>query len=387
MSPSLVMGSANHWGGPVTTGSQQYARLFVRHGWRVAYLSDPISPYHLVRPRSWLYNRRKFQLWASGGERDLDGRLFAYNHLTLLPVFNAPLLRSSLAVRRSFDLSVPNLARKLDREGFGNPAAVWVDHLSFEALPRRLAATASIYRMADEPELFPGPYPPSLLARLPDLLRSVDLVIATGRRIEERAREYRHEGVLYLPNGVDYHHFTTPRPEPPDIADLPRPRVLYVGSLEPWFDTRLVARAALANPTFSFVVVGPARIPLGELRDLPNVRILGPRPYDVVAGYMVHCDVGIVPFRRTERIQAVHPIKVYEYLAAGLPVVATEWEELSLMGAPIHLASSEEEFIQQVRTAADDPGDAAVRDRFARENSWDARFAVLDAHLSPFLRR
>ena len=373
----VVIATANHWDSPVTTGSQQYARLFAEAGWDVAYLSDPISPFQLVRPRSWLYNRAKFGLWARGGDRHLEGRMWAYNHLSLLPIFNAPVLRSELAIRRSLDLSFPRPVRKLADEGFEAPELLWLEHLVFEGLMDRLDAGATVYRLADDPELFPEPYPPGLLRRVPEVLARVDLVVATARRLVEKALEHRDGGVLYLPNGVDYRHFAGEHPEPEDLAGIARPRVLYVGSLEPWFDVDAVVAAARRHPGFRFVIIGPVRTDLGALRDQPNVHLLGPRPYTDVPGYMAHADVGIVPFRPLEEIQAVHPIKVYEYLAAGLPVVSTDWEELESMDAPIARAGSKEAFARAVGEAVDDPGDPEPRRAYARSNSWAARFESL----------
>ena len=378
----LVMGTANHWSGPITTGSQQYARLFTLAGWTVAYLSDPISPFQLVRPRSWLYNRHKFGLWARGGDRHLEGGLFAYNPLSLLPVFNAPILRSELAVRNALDLTIPRLTEKLAAEGFEAPDMLWVDHLTYEGLVDRVSSRMTVYRLADDPKLFPGPYPPALLGRFPELLRRVDLVVATGRRLVELARQHRDDGVLYLPNGVDYQHFAGGGPEPTELTRIPRPRVLYVGSLEPWLDRDLMARAARALPSFQFVVVGPVRVDVGALQNLPNVHILGARPYDRVPGFTAHADVGIVPFRTTAPMQAVHPIKVYEYLAAGLPVVSTDWDELRAMEAPLFRATGADEFIQGLEAAVDGGiGSLAERRAYAQSNSWASRFETLMAAL------
>lgn len=369
------MGGANYWGSPVTTGSQHYAREFAEAGWEVAYLSDQISPLHPLRWRSRAYNADKFRLWARGGVRDVDGRLFAYNHLTLLPVHDLPLLRSELAARRTLDWTVPRLFRKLDDEGFARPDVVWIDHLLFADLPRRLDAPLTIYRMADDPRLFPETNPPVLLRRADRLVREADVVVVTSERLRQRVRAERDGPVAYVPNGVEYGRFAAPPSVvPEEYRAIRRPRVVFVGSLEPWFDAGLVAAAARELPDHSFVVVGPARIPLDALEGEANVHVLGPRPYADVPGYMAHADVGIIPFRRSPEIDAVHPIKLYEYLAAGLPVVATAWDELRRLDAPVTLVEGRGEFAGAVAAAAREPGDPEPRRAFARANSWSRRF-------------
>jgi len=375
---TAIVAAANYWGSPITTGSHHYARLFVEAGWTVAYLSDQISPLHLLRWKSRMYTADKFRIWARGGVRALGGRLFAYNHLTLLPVFGAPLLRSEFVARWSLDVTVPNLMRKLEREGFGSPDVLMVDHLIFADLLDRVRAGATIYRMADDPRRFPEAYPAPMLARVERLLRDVDLVVATARRLYDSITQRRKEGVLYIPNGVNYDHFARPPgPPPPEYAMIPEPRVVFTGSLEGWFDDELLEEVARQRPDISFVVIGPARIPMRGLRRLRNVHILGRRSYDDLPAYLAHAQVGIIPYRVSEPTNAVNPLKLYEYLAAGLPVVATAWDELEHMQPPALLARGAADFGAALDSVLEDPGDPGVRRAYAREHSWEARFAVI----------
>lgn len=379
--PRVVFGAANYWGGPITTGTQHYANCFARRDWRVAYASDQISPLHLFRWRSRAYTADKFRLWLRGGRFDHEGRLFAYNHLTLLPVFNAPVLRSRLAARYALDLSVPNLYRVLERRGFSNPNVIWIDHLIFAGLIDRWRSAHKVYRMADDPRLFPQAYPAPLLDASDRLLREADLIVVTAERLYDRVMNVRREDVVYVPNGVDYDRFSTPGGAlPPEYRAIPAPRVVYTGSLEDWFDTEMVEAAAKARPDVSFVIIGPARIRLRQLGRLRNVHLLGKRPYESMPAYLSGAAIGIIPFRRSTLIDAVNPIKLYEYLAAGLPVVSTRWDELERLGLPVSLVGDAAEFIEALDAYLEDRGDEAARRAVARDHSWESRFRRISAY-------
>jgi glycosyltransferase involved in cell wall biosynthesis len=378
----VLMATANYWGSPIQTGSQHYARLFAQNGWEVAYLSDQISPLHLFRWKSRAYTGDKFKLWLRGGSRPSGGRIFAYNYLTLLPVHNAPILRSEAVARRTFDVTVPNVFARLEREGFDHAELLWIDHLLFADLPDRVPADRMVYRLADDPLLFPEAYPAPLLRRFERLLHRVGCVIVTARKLQERVARIRgDDGVIYVPNGADYEHFAAPAPVPEEYREIPEPRVIYAGSLEAWFDTELVATAARALPHVSFVIIGPVRIPLGAVRALPNVHVLGPRPYASLPGFLAHAQAGIIPFRVSEQIDSVNPIKLYEYLAAGLPVVVTAWDELERMRPPALLTRGVTDFADAIDEVLARPGDPEPRRSFGRENSWAARFARVTSAL------
>jgi glycosyltransferase involved in cell wall biosynthesis len=170
------------------------------------------------------------------------------------------------------------------------------------------------------------------------------------------------------------------------MAALPHPRVIYVGATEYWFDAELVASCARTLPEASFAIVGPVTRVVEPLSALDNVFLLGPRPYGDIPAYLQHADVGIIPFRRDRMVDSIHPIKLYEYLASGLPVVATRWMEIEAMQAPIALAEREGfvETIRLVIQSVSESGMSAERRReFARNNSWKQRYeqirTILDA--------
>jgi glycosyltransferase involved in cell wall biosynthesis len=134
-------------------------------------------------------------------------------------------------------------------------------------------------------------------------------------------------GCELLGNGVHYEHFERMREEMGWPATQDPPRVGYLGAIAPWFDFEAVENVALAHPDWEVVMVGPVVLgveqEVARLTDLPNVSHAAPVSYDDVPRVLSSFTVGIIPFRRNALTRGVNPNKMYEYLAMGLPVVAT----------------------------------------------------------------
>jgi glycosyltransferase involved in cell wall biosynthesis len=364
-------------GGPIRVGGHHLAERFLRRGALVAWLAGPVSPANFVRTNP--ETRARMRLWRRGGERLAAGRMFAYAPMTLLPHRRYPLLDGAFAARRTLGFSVPPWRRVLARAGFERVDLLWMSPGSpFLALLDGLPHDRAVYRMSDDTGAFPDA--PRSHDRLEtEALRRVDLVVATARRLAASARERGARRVLYLPNACDPGPFLAPGlREPADVAALPRPRAVYAGSLDSWFDTGLLASVASLLPRWTFVLIGPTRAARRPLAARSNVVLLGPRPYADLPAYFRFADAGIVPFVLTPLTHAIHPIKIYEYLAAGLPVVATPMEESAAIGAPIRLAADPEAFAAALEAARQEgTGAAEARRAFARRHTWDDRFATL----------
>jgi glycosyltransferase involved in cell wall biosynthesis len=137
-----------------------------------------------------------------------------------------------------------------------------------------------------------------------------------------------------------------------------------------------VAHAARQRPDWSFVLIGPLAIDAAPVRDLPNVRLFGPRPYADLPSYLAAMDVGLIPFKHNRLTYHADPIKAYEYLAAGLPVVATDLPALRRLAHVVRLADSPAAFVEHIAAAIDEGRDAqrAARQAEASRHSWTARF-------------
>ena len=223
------------------------------------------------------------------------------------------------------------------------------------------------------------------------LRRRADAIFASSRALYQ-SHLGRHPEVHLCPNGADYAHFARAAakgPVPGELVNLRRPVVGYIGALAPWVDWELVREAAAANPDLSFVFVGP---PFGGQEDLPageNLHFLGHRDYRFLPNYLRGFDVCIIPFRLSPLTAACNPIKLWEYLAAGKPVVSTALPEVEGY-AEVLVARGAGEFGACLRRAAAggaEPAAIAKRQALARSNSWDARAAQIHRVLRAVLER
>lgn len=321
-----------------------------------------------------------------------DEERLAWIALPALPV-NArrPALRLSARVLARFAPARDGLTRrqgvllrrKLVERGMSDPLLLF-GHPEFSALIDLCPGCPVAYDHMDDILAFGRP--PAMLRRaLGRLVRDADLLSASAGRLEAQLRELGARSVLRVGNGVEYERFRRtegPPPAPPELDALPRPRAIYVGSVAEWFDFDLLYAVASALPAVSFPVVGPLRPALARRSEAAprNVRFFGARPYAEIPAWLRHADAALIPFRRTALTAGVDPVKVHEYLAAELPVLATPFsDELAALAerGGLSLAAGSADFAAALeRTLAAPPAGRDLR-ALAAERSWDRVLAPL----------
>jgi GT2 family glycosyltransferase/glycosyltransferase involved in cell wall biosynthesis len=242
-----------------------------------------------------------------------------------------------------------------------------------------------VYDCMDEWRSFPG-MSRSLLATEEELVAGADLVTVSGSRLLAKWRgTARH--ITLVRNAADVEFYTSASKEDL-LADGSGPIAGYFGALASWFDVELVRQAAVARPDVTFVLIGGVfDIRTSPLSALPNVRLLGQQPYETMPSYLAAFDVCLIPFVVDEITAATDPVKFYEYISLGKPVVATAMPELAAYGDLAYLATSTADFLAKLDVALreDDPDLRERRIAVARENTWTARAgtmlaAVRDVH-------
>lgn len=239
-----------------------------------------------------------------------------------------------------------------------------------------------IYDYVDEIDVFYGDHE-QIARNHKHLIREADIVLATASKLFEEVMAVRPDGI-YSPNGVEYDHFqvdTEHSATPNDLKKIlaeGKPIIGYYGALARWFDYPLVKKLAELRPNYNFVIIGPdydgTLEPTGLLH-IPNIHWLGVKPYAELPSYL-HCfDAATIPFQVNEITHAVSPLKLFEYMAGGKPVVITPMHE-SMRYQGVLVASTAEEFAMQIDRALqirNDPAYHTTIDSIARANTWDTR--------------
>jgi GT2 family glycosyltransferase/glycosyltransferase involved in cell wall biosynthesis/ribosomal protein S10 len=201
------------------------------------------------------------------------------------------------------------------------------------------------------------------------MLAGVDVTTVTAASLQEKA-----PGSVLVRNGADVERFATP---PYDVRRRARPTLGYFGAIAHWFDVELVALCARAHPDWGVVLIGSTTgADVGGLTKLPNIHLLGELPYDELPSHLHGFDVCMIPFHIIPLTEHTNPVKVYEYLSAGKPVVATAMPEVRLMEPYVHIADDREKFLALLDKAMAEVGDeelAAERRAWARGHTWAAR--------------
>ena len=328
--------------------------------------------------------RQRIRNWWRGtkGFRRERDNLFIYSPLLL------PFPYSSIAQRINRVLLVRALLRWMRATGFARPI-VW----TFLPTPlvrdiiRHVDPSVTVYYCIDD---FASSSRAARRIALSEqqMFRDVDLVFVTSDKLRERAAKFSQRVHLF-PFGVSFRKFEQVREAtnqvPADLAALKRPVVGYVGGIHRWIDFKLLVNVARQMPETSFALVGPMQTDVSLTEGVPNLHLFGKRAHDDIPRYIKGFDAGIVPYVLSEYTENVYPTKLNEYLAMGIPVVATDLPEIRRFnaeyGPSVTAARSPEQFVAALNDALGPPTEPerARRIEVAKQNSWDVRIAQMSA--------
>jgi glycosyltransferase involved in cell wall biosynthesis len=370
---NIVFASHSPYDGCLVIGSHQLARELTAAGHTAWCIGPPITPLHFAMAFRGNYGDRVKKAWKSPYQ--LPNGVTIMEPMTVVPwqIAKWKLDSGNLFVQLS------NIKSTLAKpEGLSTIDVLLVDDPRYVGIELQLKPRSVFYRPTDLYAEMKGD--PMLTAAERILLTRCDGVIATSRPVLDHVMSLRPKlPYLLLENGVDYRHFSEPREEPDELKAIPHPRIIYVGALDFRFDTEMLAVMAQNLPQASFIVIGP-----GEKYDAvkalgrPNIHVLGPKPYHSIPGFLQHSDIGILPLLNTTANSGRSPMKLYEYGAAGLPVVARHTPELKRRGDSfIQLFSTGEEAVDALRATLKNPTDRHAIAVTCLGQSWVTKASTL----------
>ncbi|CAN5367475.1 hypothetical protein BH11PSE11_BH11PSE11_38300 [soil metagenome] len=367
------------WTSPIRVGSHAIAAQFARSGWEVAYIAGAISPINFLRPFAPHFSWR-WRECRQGGARDLDGRLWHYLPFAAAVPTNRAGFRSHWLFHNWQHLTLPNLLAVVNKAGFGKVDLLFLDTIFQPFWLDAVQYQRCAVRMADYNAGFPG-YGRAAQASEQLCIERADLVMTASSGLRDWAAARGARDSRYIPNGIDYAHFSeTTSERPPEYAGFKGPIAVFVGDIGAWVDLGLIQFCARALPEVHFVMIGPNSKRFDPASFPANVHFLGLKPRSVIPAYLRHANVGLIPFRSEEcpaLIEHINPLKLYEYLAAGLPVVSTRWREMENLQSPARLCATSEEFLAAIKLALADTGSADSNRNFARSADWSTQLSPL----------
>jgi glycosyltransferase involved in cell wall biosynthesis len=261
-------------------------------------------------------------------------------------------------------------------------AKLWKKKLSFvknpilwASLPTAVSAIGSlneskvIYYCGDDFGSLAGVDHAPVLKLEQQLVVKSDLVFAASDFLTAK---FSASKTHHLPHGVDYKLFSTPDERAKDLP-LGKPIAGFYGSISDWVDVDLMAETASKMPHWNFVFVGEKRTDLSKLEALSNVFFLGERPHSALPSYVQHWQVSLLPFKDNAQIRACNPLKLREYMAAGTPIVSTNFPALKPYLSLIHVG---QDFTALLDNALMDTRNSA-RKHLVQDESWEARAATI----------
>jgi glycosyltransferase involved in cell wall biosynthesis len=362
--------------------------LCFSHDWT----GDPLSKTHLMRVLSkdnrilWINsiaNRmptaspkdasRIFNKLKSFTEpvTEVEPNIFAMNPLALPAYGVGPVV----ALNRAALISQVKKAMK--RLSFSRPVNM-VFNPAAGMVAGRLGEEQVIYYCVDEYTAFTG-VSPGLKKIEEDLFRKADLVIVSADKLYESKKHF-NPNTFIIPHGVDYAHFRTALDDateiPEYLRDLQRPIIGFHGLLADWVDFALLKKTAEHFWRGTMVLIGKTSVDGEEkkriVRSTPNIHMLGRKPYTELPAYCKGFDVALNPFVINQLTESANPLKVREYLAAGVPTVSTDIPEVRNI-PHCRVAKDEFDFIRQVEAALADPTPRSQISESMRNEGWEAR--------------
>lgn len=381
-SPHILFHRPTPWANEIKCSTKVLASMFAEEGVNVTYLQALRDPINLLR--------RVEGLQGSASSMKVSGNLNVISPFTLVPVRDIWPLNTLVMSALKYRLTFPSIGKVGKFQGHISPDVVWTT-VPGSCVPLRKLFNSSkiIFHVIDYYPAFRG-------EAIRDIevedYRVADEIFVIGRTLQEYLVDdlkVNPSKIRILGQGVEVERFLARVPEPVDIRGLPHPRAIWCGVLEKG-DRGLFERLVSEFQKLggSVVMVGPSAEWSDNLADRypETVKLTGAKRSDEVVNYMKHSDIGLMLYDRSRRsiYRGQNPLKLYEYAAAGLPILSTPHDEFTYLSPPVVEVLKESDISAATSYLLSNYSNLRKEAlSFARNYSWRTKVRDLKLHLFP----
>ena len=380
--PHILFHRPTLWSSDIQCSTKVLARLFAGRGCEVSYLENPLDPVHLMRGKGYA------QEWKKAPRMENGVRVL--NLATPVPIRDLWPLNTVTAAYLKYRLMMPSLNGAVTSQGRSAPDLIWTTVPgSVAALKKSFPKARIIFHVVDFYPAFRGEAVVPLERN--DYAAADDIYVIGTSLLNYLVKDLGIPAakVTVLGQGAELEIYQAETAEPEDISRLPHPRAIWCGVLGKGDEGLFGALASeLEAKGGSLILIGPEADWADKLaRSKPEtVVLLGPKAPPNLPGYLKASDIGVMLYdrNRQEVYRGQNPLKLYEYMAAGLPVLSTDHDEFATLKPPVSLITEESDVALAVDAVLSDMGThRAAAKAFAGQHSWQAKVDMITKRFFP----
>ena len=342
----IIICTYNYFTTKYQVGSHNYAKAFAKLGYKVAFISSPISPLHYIFANNDDLQKRDA---IHSSEGIWDDNIWYYVPKAIITPQNKPILSSKYIFENWHKFTIPNLRDILRENGFEEVDILWIESSLFSFMLDTQKYDKSILRLADFSKGFEKNWDMVYQKEI-EISRKVDKVIYSAKKLKEYYYEIESQKMSYISNGINLDYVEkTDKSIPVEYENIKSIKVLYIGLIDYWFDVDLVYQSAVTYHDYEFFIIGDAKIDISKLKELKNMHVLGSKEHKDISKFLANSDIGIIPFVKSDFVDSINPIKLYEYAAYGLKIVSTSWYEVEELTDKFCICNTKDEFIHSLK--------------------------------------
>ena len=336
------------WSNNINCSTKTYSKLFAKSGHCVTYLQTSINLLH------WITRKGYYKTWKEGSR--FSENIWVTCALSLLPYYDKSTLFSKKIIRFSYKFCFPSIRRLVLKSGFGEPDIIWTTVPGSSVLKEIFPNSQLIFHCIDNYAAYRGNQVTKIEAQ--DYNKS-DHIFVIGEVLKKHVLSLntREDKITNLGQGVNIDLYQKDYKIPEDLKNIAGPIAIWVGVLEKFDKTYLeIISKTMKKRGGSVVLLGPITKSFTNLfTNFNNIFFLGSKSSKEVPKYLLHCDIGLMPYNRTnqEIYKGQHPLKLYEYAAAKLPIISTWNDEYETLKPPVLLVNQEKDIEKAIYEALD----------------------------------